>query len=102
MPTAAPRPAASVTSPAPRRPGGSRWLYLLLLSGWIAGCASLPGQVDRPVSTALETPAETRLGQIVEARAATTGPLEALREAGSRHVFGVQPNKDGRKQLLNS
>jgi cardiolipin synthase C len=50
---------------------GLRWLALILLSVWITGCASLPSEVDRPVSTALATPEETRLGQAVAARAAT-------------------------------
>ena len=49
-----------------------RWL-LLLASLWIAGCASLPSDVDRPVSSALASPAETRLGQLVAARAAKAG-----------------------------
>lgn len=40
---------------------------------WIAGCASLPSEVDRPVSTALANPAETRLGSLVAARAAKAG-----------------------------
>lgn len=40
---------------------------------WMAGCASLPSEVDRPVSTALANPAETRLGALVAARAAQAG-----------------------------
>ena len=40
---------------------------LVLLSVLIAGCASLPGQVERPVSSALADPAQTRLGQQVQA-----------------------------------
>ncbi|WP_431094714.1 phospholipase D-like domain-containing protein [Polaromonas aquatica] len=40
---------------------------------WITGCASLPSEVDRPVSTALANPAETRLGSLVAARAARAG-----------------------------
>jgi putative cardiolipin synthase len=43
---------------------------LLTLGVWLSGCAALPSEVDRPVSTALANPAETRLGQLVEARAA--------------------------------
>ena len=50
-----------------------RWLLLLLASLWIAGCASLPSNVDRPVSSALASPAETPLGQLVAARAAKAG-----------------------------
>ena len=40
---------------------------------WLSGCASLPSEVDRPVSTALANPAETRLGSLVAARAAKAG-----------------------------
>jgi putative cardiolipin synthase len=56
------------------RPGViSQRLALVLLSIWLTGCASLPSQVDRPVSTALANPMETRLGQLVQARAAQAG-----------------------------
>lgn len=50
-----------------------RWLAVLFLGLWITGCASLPSEVDRPVSTALANPAQTRLGALVAARAATAG-----------------------------
>ncbi|MDB5843691.1 MAG: phospholipase D/Transphosphatidylase, partial [Polaromonas sp.] len=57
-----------------RRPGVVRqWLALVFLSIWMTGCASLPSQVDRPVSTALANPMETRLGQLVQARATQAG-----------------------------
>ena len=49
--------------------GAVRWAWLLVWSLWMSGCASLPGNVARPVSTALDNPAETRLGQLVQARA---------------------------------
>ncbi|MCX7256447.1 MAG: phospholipase D family protein [Polaromonas sp.] len=39
----------------------------------MSGCAALPTTVARPVSTALASPSETRLGQLVQARAATAG-----------------------------
>lgn len=51
----------------------SRWLALLFLGLWITGCASLPSEVDRPVSTALAKPSETRLGALVAERAAKAG-----------------------------
>lgn len=50
-----------------------RWLYLLLAGFWMSGCAALPSNVERPVSTALADPSETRLGQLVQARAARAG-----------------------------
>ena len=64
---------APSSSPAARGTASLRWLALLLLSLWITGCASLPSEVDRPVSTALANPAETRLGALVAARAAKAG-----------------------------
>ncbi len=45
-------------------------LFLLLAAFFLSGCASLPSNVERPVSTALANPAETRLGQLVAERAA--------------------------------
>ncbi|MFS2034905.1 phospholipase D family protein [Polaromonas sp. CT11-55] len=48
-------------------------LALALTTLWLAGCASLPSEVDRPVSTALAKPEETRLGALVAARAAKAG-----------------------------
>jgi len=60
-------------SPASRAATSLRWLALLLLSLWLTGCASLPSEVDRPVSIALANPSETRLGALVAARAAKAG-----------------------------
>ena len=39
----------------------------------LAGCASLPSEVDRPVTQALTNPESTRLGALVQARAAKAG-----------------------------
>ncbi|MEO8022961.1 phospholipase D family protein [Polaromonas sp.] len=50
-----------------------RWVAPLMLGAWLAGCASLPSEVDRPVSTALANPSETRLGRAVQERAAHAG-----------------------------
>lgn len=69
---APPCAAASIVLPAAPRPG-IRWPCLLLLIFWISGCASLPSAVERPVSTALDNPSQTRLGQAVAARAARAG-----------------------------
>ncbi len=77
MPTiAASSRAGSASSRAPsatRLPRGLRWACALLLSCWISGCASLPTEVDRPVSHALPAPSETALGRAVEAWAAKSG-----------------------------
>jgi len=48
-------------------------LALAFTALWLSGCASLPSEVDRPVSTALAKPEETRLGALVAARAAKAG-----------------------------
>lgn len=47
-----------------------RWLLMAVFSLLLAGCASLPSEVERPVSSALANPETTRLGQLVQARAA--------------------------------
>ena len=41
-----------------------------MLGLWLTGCASLPSDVNRPVSSALADPTETRIGRAVQARAA--------------------------------
>ena len=56
-----------------RLSGICQWLGLAFLIVWTAGCASLPSKVDRPVSTALANPVQTRLGQLAAARAALAG-----------------------------
>jgi putative cardiolipin synthase len=61
------------SSPArqPSTPG--RWLALILLAAWLTGCASLGSEVERPVSTALANPEQTRIGNAVQQRAAQAG-----------------------------
>jgi putative cardiolipin synthase len=66
---AEPRPPRTQKTPM-RRFDILRWLAPLLLGAWLAGCASLPSDVDRPVSTALADNSGTRLGRAVAARAA--------------------------------
>ena len=70
--TAEQRPASSDMTPA-KRFDIVRWLAPLLLGAWLAGCASLPSEVDRPISTALADNSGTRLGREVAARAAVSG-----------------------------
>ncbi|MBH2009223.1 MAG: phospholipase D family protein [Xanthomonadaceae bacterium] len=70
---AALRPCPVPTAPAPRLHRARQWLCLVFLSFWVTGCASLPSTVDRPVSTALANPMETRLGRLVQARADKAG-----------------------------
>ncbi|MES2943038.1 MAG: phosphatidylserine/phosphatidylglycerophosphate/cardiolipin synthase family protein [Pseudomonadota bacterium] len=63
----------SFSNPISARPEGLLSLLLLCLALWLTGCASLPDEVDRPVSNALANPATTRLGQAVAIRAAKAG-----------------------------
>ena len=51
---------------------GLRWLLLVWVV-WLSACASLPDHVDRPVSTALANPAQTRLGSVIADRAKQAG-----------------------------
>ena len=44
-------------------------VFSMLISLWLTGCAALPSDVQRPVSTALENNLSTRLGKAVAARA---------------------------------
>ena len=49
------------------------WAGLLLAGLAATGCASLPSEVDRPVSRALANPGQTSLGKAIAARAAKAG-----------------------------
>ncbi len=63
------------------------WLGLLV-SLWLTGCASLPSEVLRPISTALADNSGTRLGSAVAARAAaaTTRNDSAFALVGSAEL----------------
>ena len=70
--------APSLMSPTPARTANQQsanalWLCVVLLGFWLTGCASLPSDVDRPVSTALTSNTDTTLGKAVAARAARAG-----------------------------
>ncbi|MCX7276701.1 MAG: phosphatidylserine/phosphatidylglycerophosphate/cardiolipin synthase family protein [Burkholderiales bacterium] len=64
MPTLRPQPLQATTL--------LRWAGALVCAT-LTGCASLPSAVDRPVSTALAQPENTRLGALVAARALQAG-----------------------------
>jgi putative cardiolipin synthase len=49
-----------------------RWLFLASVL-CLSACASLPDHVNRPVSTALANPAQTRLGSVIADRAKRAG-----------------------------
>jgi phosphatidylserine/phosphatidylglycerophosphate/cardiolipin synthase-like enzyme len=55
------------------RSGAFFWAALLILFTGLPACASLPTDVARPVSTALASPAQTRLGKAIAVRAAQAG-----------------------------
>ena len=52
---------------------GAWWVVVVAATLWLTGCASLPSEVDRPVTQALANPESTRLGALVQARAAKAG-----------------------------
>ena len=73
-----PHPAS--TAPLPLHPthrstaASALWRVLCVAAVlWMAGCASLPSAVDRPVTQALTDPQSTRLGALVQVRAAKAG-----------------------------
>jgi phosphatidylserine/phosphatidylglycerophosphate/cardiolipin synthase-like enzyme len=76
-----------------------RWLSLLLLSAWLPGCASLPTEVDRPVSSALATPESTALGRAVQARAASAGTRN---DSGFALVNSAELAFTSRMALINA
>lgn len=51
----------------------SRGLLMALLLFWASGCSSLPANSQRTPSTAFDAPAQTALGQLVQARRAQAG-----------------------------
>jgi cardiolipin synthase C len=61
--------ATSHAAPIAGRAWAWRWILALALSTWtVVGCASLPANVDRPVSNAFGAPDQTALGQLVQQR----------------------------------
>lgn len=69
------RPPSAASSPAA---APLRWVFIALwlsASGFLgSGCASLPANVVRPVSSALGAPDETSLGQLVQQRRSQENP----------------------------
>ncbi|MES2424757.1 MAG: phospholipase D family protein, partial [Pseudomonadota bacterium] len=63
-------PSLAPPSPLPGR--GRAWIAGLLLAA-LAGCANLPSNVVRPVSTALAEPAQTPLGQLAQTKRSQAG-----------------------------
>ena len=61
-------PTAVQAAPGRGWPVLLRYVCILLLATWAAGCASLPANVVRPVSSSLGTPDETPLGKLIQQR----------------------------------
>ncbi len=76
-----------------------RWLALLTLAAWLTGCASLPSEVDRPVSTALANPEQTRIGHAVQQRAARAGTRN---DSGFALVNSAELAFTSRMALINA
>lgn len=76
-----------------------RWLATLMLGLWLTGCASLPSEVDRPVSSALADPTETRIGRAVQARAAQA---ETHNDSGFALVNSAELAFTSRMALINA
>jgi putative cardiolipin synthase len=76
-----------------------RGLALLMLAAWLSGCASLPSEVDRPVSTALANPEKTRIGHAVQQRAARAGTRN---DSGFALVNSAELAFTSRMALINA
>ncbi|MDO8374475.1 phospholipase D family protein [Polaromonas sp. YR568] len=76
-----------------------RWLATLMLGLWLTGCATLPSEVDRPVSSALADPTETRIGRAVQARAAQA---ETHNDSGFALVNSAELAFTSRMALINA
>ena len=70
-----------------------------MLGLWLTGCASLPSEVDRPVSSALADPTETRIGRAVQARAAQA---ETHNDSGFALVNSAELAFTSRMALINA
>ena len=67
------RPSELIYLPSAHQHRVLKWLMVWLAALFLSGCASLPSGVSRPVSTALANPSQTKMGQLVQARAAKAG-----------------------------
>jgi cardiolipin synthase C len=76
-----------------------RWMLAISLSSLIAGCASLPDNVERPVSAAFNAPEQTPLGQLVQQRRAQEG---ARSDSGFRLLDSVDAAFSSRLALIQS
>lgn len=89
-----------LTSPPPLR-WVFVWRWMLAISLWslIAGCASLPPNVERTASKAFDAPEQTQLGQLVQQRRAQEG---ARSDSGFRLLDSVGAAFSSRLALIQS
>jgi putative cardiolipin synthase len=93
-------PAASSTPPPPLRwVFVLRWLLAIAFSVGAAGCASLPSDVERPVSKAFDAPEQTALGQLAQQRRVQDG---ARSDSGFRLLDSVGAAFSSRLALIES
>src|SRR4030095_3353404 len=76
-----------------------RWMLAIGLSSLIAGCASLPDNVERPGSAAWKAPEQPPLGELVQRRGAQEG---ARSESGFRLLDSVDAAFSSRLALIQS
>ncbi len=76
-----------------------RWLSVVLLMTFINGCASLPTDVDRPVTQALATPQDTALGKAMQASAAAA---RTRNDSGFSLVNSAELAFTSRMALINA
>ena len=77
----------------------SRWALALVATVALMGCAGLPKDVVRPISTALPNPGDTALGQWVEARRAAQ---KARHPSGFVLLSGPQAAYSSRLALVDA
>ncbi len=97
MPPTCHTSASSFTPAARELP--ARWLILIFTVFWLAGCASLPDDVERPVTQALASPGETPLGHLVQARRAAAG---ARSDSGFALLSSVELAYGARLSLIEA
>src|SRR6476620_8308747 len=76
-----------------------RWMLAIGLSSLIAACASLPANVERPVSAAFNAPDQTPLGQLVQQRRTQE---RARSDSGFRLLDSVDAAFASRLALIQS
>ncbi|GHC89511.1 phospholipase D family protein [Pseudorhodoferax aquiterrae] len=74
-------------------------LLIVLLALWLTGCASLPSEVQRPVSQALAQSEDTRLGRSIAEHIARTGQRHA---SGFRLLGATEAAYTSRLSLIDA